>query len=850
MKKRESRCTEGKTSALTRGTCNDFTDDTTKCCSCCKLGHSTRNKGLPCSMGSTYSSCTCREAFLECCQNESSVPATYPPDLPDELNLCLKFPGQLCAHHCIPTPDASYRCECNPGFVLQSDARTCRAMRQGNRCDEENPCDHECIDTGEAIQCNCFDGYMLRTDRKSCEDINECTVGTHTCSAGQTCVNTEGSYACEGTPVWEDEEECRDGFAWNPVASRCEDEDECALNRDTCLATQTCINMVGTFVCIEDEESNDQGVQIPDDDNESGLNCGTGFVYNRDTVRCEDLNECDAETHSCRGLHQVCRNTIGSHVCMCDIGFQYNPSSRECEDMNECAMNRDTCMEGQVCENTIGSYICRRNMNCGTGYTLDRETQQCVDTDECQLGTHNCGRSRECKNVPGSFRCVQRHCPSGFKLNHGSGQCEAVNCPRGYRSDAGGNCVDINECTERPDTCTTNQQCINIPGSYTCRNRITCGAGFEIDTVGNRCQDIDECALGTHDCSARLMTCLNRPGTYLCQCPEGYVMNHQQKTCDDIDECARYGGQVCSLNAECINTEGSFRCRCKDGFESYEDGRLCKDIDECGMTGMCHHECRNTWGSYQCLCNKGYQLATDKRTCEDVDECEVWSERGGKLCLGRCENTVGSYACSCPDGYRMMSDGRTCQDVDECAERTAQCNGEDDVCINIRGGHKCKTITCPKGFVKAASLSNRNNNVKCQRQTFVCPQGDIECLYAPLSYSTNFITFPNKIRVPADLFTMRGPSSPYRRLEFELKLVNAEDPRTGRPGVSRGFFKLNNIRENEAAVQLLRAIEGAQDIELQLNMNIYSREFTEGAQEIFFGTAVARLHVFVTDQDW
>jgi hypothetical protein len=126
----------------------------------------------------------------------------------------------------------------------------------------------------------------------------------------------------------------------------------------------------------------------------------------------------------------------------------------------------------------------------------------------------------------------------------------------------------------------------------------------------------------------------------------------------------------------------------------------------------------------------------------------------------------------------------------------------------------------------------------------------VECLYAPLSYSTNFITFPNKIRVPADLFTMRGPQSPYRRLEFELLLVKAEDPRTGHSRVNRQFFKLNNISDNEAVVQLLNSIDGAQDIELQLNMNIYSQEFQEHGQELFFGTAVARIHIFVTDEDW
>ena len=120
------------------------------------------------------------------------------------------------------------------------------------------------------------------------------------------------------------------------------------------------------------------------------------------------------------------------------------------------------------------------------------------------------------------------------------------------------------------------------------------------------------------------------------------------------------------------------------------------DIDECTSTGICQHTCRNTWGSYVCSCYTGYKVAADGRSCEgncplfyiscaivsifkkpvmacfcmvlsyvsnipDIDECNLWSERGGRLCVGVCTNTPGSYTCGCPDGYRMLSDGRTCQ---------------------------------------------------------------------------------------------------------------------------------------------------------------------------------------------
>ena len=95
---------------------------------------------------------------------------------------------------------------------------------------------------------------------------------------------------------------------------------------------------------------------------------------------------------------------------------------------------------------------------------------------------------------------------------------------------------------------------------------------------------------------------------------------------------------------------------------------------------------------------------------------------------------------------------------------------------------------------------------------------------------------------------MRGPISRYRRLEFDLKLNEAKDPNTGETRVSREFFAVKEIGPNEAVVQLLREIQGPQDIELQLNMNIYSREFQEANKdEIFFGTAVAKINIYVTE---
>ena len=89
--------------------------------------------------------------------------------------------------------------------------------------------------------------------------------------------------------------------------------------------------------------------------------------------------------------------------------------------------------------------------------------------------------------------------------------------------------------------------------------------------------------------------CLNRPGSYECQCYDGY--ENRGEGCVDVDECA----DRCLQHGTCTNYEGSYRCDCDDGFEIGEDGN-CHDIDECGSDGgPCgsRAKCVNTAGSYR-----------------------------------------------------------------------------------------------------------------------------------------------------------------------------------------------------------------------------------------------------------
>jgi len=90
---------------------------------------------------------------------------------------------------------------------------------------------------------------------------------------------------------------------------------------------------------------------------------------------------------------------------------------------------------------------------------------------------------------------------------------------------------------------------------------------------------------------------------------------------------------------------------------------------------------------------------------------------------------------------------------------------------------------------------------------------------------------------------MRGPYSAIQRLQFDLRLISSKDPLTGESRVARDFFYLKHFRDNEAVVSLLRQIDGPQDVELELEMKI----FTNGR---YSGTAVAKIFLYITKNEF
>ena len=53
-------------------------------------------------------------------------------------------------------------------YFVESSQCMCLYSESTDQCQDRNPCQHLCVDTGVAIECKCFGGYQLNSDERSC----------------------------------------------------------------------------------------------------------------------------------------------------------------------------------------------------------------------------------------------------------------------------------------------------------------------------------------------------------------------------------------------------------------------------------------------------------------------------------------------------------------------------------------------------------------------------------------------------------------------------------------------------------------------------------------------------------
>ncbi|HEY4160031.1 MAG TPA: SUMF1/EgtB/PvdO family nonheme iron enzyme, partial [Polyangiaceae bacterium] len=292
---------------------------------------------------------------------------------------------------------------------------------------------------------------------------------------------------------------------------------------------------------------------------------------------------------------------------------------------------------------------------CGNG--LIEGTEQC-DDDNTDSGD---GCSSTCRFESG-WDCEQGEptvclaiCGDGVLVGPEakSGGCDDKNKQSGDGCDAACRVETGYACSGKPSTCAktcgngtvdTGETCddANTTASDGCTScQIDTGYTCDITQSPSKCSDIDECMLGTDNCSSNA-TCANTPGSFTCACKSGYASPDNGVTCSDVDECASDATNNCSTNATCTNTPGSFSCACKSGYTGADKGVTCTDINECTSSAPpctgANMTCKNTPGSYTCGCKAGYMMSSG--ACVPVPSCTALT--------ANCGGSANDYCCAAP----------------------------------------------------------------------------------------------------------------------------------------------------------------------------------------------------------
>ncbi|XP_078261918.1 EGF-containing fibulin-like extracellular matrix protein 1 isoform X1 [Rhinoraja longicauda] len=395
---------------------------------------------------------------------------------------------------------------------------------------------------------------------------------------------------------------------------------------------------------------------------------------------------------------------------------------------------------------------------CTDGYQWDPEKQQCRDVDECETIADACKGEMKCINHYGGYLCLPK---TAIIITNSSG--ESRNVPSTTLAP-----VHVPVPTQRPYS--------NLPFLQQ-----RCPRGFARNDQ-NQCKDIDECALGNHNCASELI-CINTRGSFSCRCRQGYHKRGDQ--CLDIDECnvATY------CHHGCVNTPGSYYCQCNAGFQLASNNRTCRDINECETGSPCDHQCFNILGTFICQCDQGYELNLDKITCRDVDECAYSSY----MCQYQCVNEPGQFSCICPEGYKLLGT-RMCQDINEC--ETGNVCEEQEKCWNYNGGYRCYPQNpCYEPYTLMAE--NR-----C-----VCLATNAACRDQPYSYVYKYMNIRSDRSVPSDIFQIQATSIyPNTFNTFQISSGN------------EGEFYLRQTSNVSAMLVLMKPLTGPKEYIVDLEM--------------------------------
>ncbi|XP_071379455.1 LOW QUALITY PROTEIN: nidogen-1-like [Centroberyx affinis] len=229
-----------------------------------------------------------------------------------------------------------------------------------------------------------------------------------------------------------------------------------------------------------------------------------------------------------------------------------------------------------------------------------------------------------------------RHgCDNNAMCRAGDGLQFSCHCTDGFTGD-GRSCYDMDECRETPQICGSNSVCNNQPGTFRCE----CVDGFVFARDGKTCVEenrpVDHCQRGSHDCDVpeRAQCSYTGGSAYICSCLPGFLGDG--RVCRDVDECQQ---ERCHREAVCSNTQGSFTCQCRPGFHG--DGFQCSDTSPEREKTQCERQRE----SAQASSSSSTGLFSFFRPRPAVGQYVPQCDRSGAFQPTQCHGSIGQCWC-------------------------------------------------------------------------------------------------------------------------------------------------------------------------------------------------------------
>uniref|UniRef100_A0AC34Q6P6 Uncharacterized protein n=1 Tax=Panagrolaimus sp. JU765 TaxID=591449 RepID=A0AC34Q6P6_9BILA len=489
---------------------------------------------------------------------------------------------------CIDVRPGRHFCSCKIGYI--GDGMHCDDV---DECSIPRLCDNHaiCRNTNGSYECHCRDGYTGNGFK--CVPANQsqnCRINPQICHSNAGC-QPDGTCRClrnfEGDGVHKCEMTTTDSTGYdfettsttrkltesteNPFLTSTPNAQRCSeFDRTACHVLATCDLAVGQCVCRQGFMGDGYiaCTRIWEDCTIDPTMCHSSGYCNFDTKQCQcalgyigDGITCVPDKMDCIIRSNLCNEFAQCVARRCVCGPGYTGDGSTCvplEPPKELVGNCSTCHSHASC-NTQNT--CKCNNGCfGNGWICVLDPEDCINyPGVCHMNGFCNKTTRHCackKGFTGNgLDCSKRiSCHKDPTICHSEAKClsdgrcecnegligDGVECHKAITaSEIFGTSAPQLVHFECPSECGKNSECIN--------GACKCQLGY-ISNDNSECVDIDECKMGTSSCHP-FANCINRDGTYDCQCREGYVGNG--RSCQQSSQNIPQGNDV--INVECLD---------------------------------------------------------------------------------------------------------------------------------------------------------------------------------------------------------------------------------------------------------------------------------------------------------